>query len=166
MPAPTTAVETQLVEYLQEAHAMEEDTSQMLSSMIETTNDPEIRQILEHHREETGRQSERLERCLESYEATPSRTKDLAASTGAAMKGLIDSVRSEKPGKNARDGFATEALEIASYELLERWADRAGDETVAEVARENRAEEEAMAKKIASNWDRFVDRTIEEEGLA
>lgn len=165
MPDPNNEVEEQLVEYIKEAHAMEENVLQMLDSMIGTTSDPEIKEMLEHHHEETEQQSRRLEDCLDSYNTTPSTTKEVASKVGSAMKGLVDSVRDEKPGKNARDAFATEALEIASYELLERWANRAGDQRVAQVARTNRDQEVAMARKIASNWDRFVDETIREEGL-
>jgi ferritin-like metal-binding protein YciE len=74
-------------------------------------------------------------------------------------------VRQEKAGRNARDGYATEHLEIASYQLLERVAQQAGDEETAEVARRNRADEEKMAKKIEANWDRFAELSLEEAGV-
>jgi ferritin-like metal-binding protein YciE len=73
--------------------------------------------------------------------------------------------RQEKAGRNARDGYATEHLEIASYQLLERVAQAAGDEETAEVARQNRKDEEAMAKKIESNWDRFAELSLQEAGI-
>ena len=83
----------------------------------------------------------------------------------ALMKGVVDMARSEKAGRNARDGYATEHLEIASYQLLERVAQAAGDEETAEVARRNRKDEEAMAKKIEANWDKFADLSLREAGV-
>jgi ferritin-like metal-binding protein YciE len=90
--------------------------------------------------------------------------KDLSAILTAQAKGATDVLRADKPLRNARDAFVTEHLEIAAYEVLERLAERAGDPETAAVARENRAEEEAMAARISENWDRFVDLALAEEG--
>jgi len=49
--------------------------------------------------------------------------------------------------------------------LLERIAERAGDTETAEVARQNRADEEAMAKKIEGHWDKFAELSLKEEGV-
>ena len=83
----------------------------------------------------------------------------------ALAKLPLDVVRVEKAGRNARDGYATEHMEIASYQLLERVAKRAGDEETAEVARLNMAEEEAMAQKLDEHWDTFVELSLREEGV-
>jgi ferritin-like metal-binding protein YciE len=56
-------------------------------------------------------------------------------------------------------------MEIASYELLERVARRAGDEETAEVAGRNRAEEQEMARRIEARWDRFVELSLREAGI-
>jgi ferritin-like metal-binding protein YciE len=62
------------------------------------------------------------------------------------VKGIADLWRTDKVVRNARDAFVTEHMEIAAYEVLEQ----VGDTQTAEVAREIRAEEEAMAERIAS----------------
>src|SRR5204863_9572998 len=100
-----------------------------------------------------------------AHEASPSTAREAVGIMNALMKGVVDMVRSEKAGRNARDGYATEHLEIASYQLLERVAQKAGDEETAEVARQNRKDEEAMAKKIDANWDKFAELSLEEAGI-
>lgn len=160
---PERQLQTKLVSHLQGAHAMEQNSKRMLDSMISQTEDIETRQELEHHREETERHERLLADRLNALGSKPSTTKDVAAIGGALFKGLTDQVRADKPGKNARDGYVVEHFEIASYELLERIAKHAGDEETADVARSNRKDEEAMAKKIEKNWDKFVDLSVREE---
>jgi ferritin-like metal-binding protein YciE len=77
----------------------------------------------------------------------------------------LDLVRQEKAGRNARDGYATEHMEIAAYELLKRVAQKAGDDATAAVCDEILVQERAMAETIASNWDKFVELSLREEGV-
>jgi ferritin-like metal-binding protein YciE len=159
-------IQEQLVKHIDEAYAMEQNVLRMLDGMIETTDDPTMRGDLERHKAETEAQAERLKECLESHDASPSMVKEAGGILGAMMKGVADMARGDKAGRNARDGFATEHMEIASYQLLERVATRAGDEQTAEVARMNRGEEEAMAAKIDQTWDKAVDMSLQEAGVS
>jgi ferritin-like metal-binding protein YciE len=136
----------------------------MLDSMISTTEDPEIEEMLRHHKEETERQEQRLRERLDALGAGTSTRKE-AQTIAALMKGAADQVRGDQAGKNARDGYTTEHMEIAAYQLLERLAERAGDTETAEVARQNRAEEEEMARKINTSWDKFLDLTLAENDI-
>lgn len=156
-----------LVEYVQNVHAMEQNILLMLDSIILTTEDPELTAMFRAHKEETRRQERRLNERLKSLGGLglASTGKDLAAIASAQAKGVADLWRADKAVRNARDAFVTEHLEIAAYEVLERLAERAGDPVTAEVARENRAEEEAMARRIASNWDGFLDLTLAGAGI-
>src|ERR671913_806316 len=145
-----------LIDYIEDAHALEQNVSTMLDSMISTTEDPDIEEMLRHHKEETERQEQRLRERLDALGAGTSTRKEAQTIAAALMKGAADQVRGDQAGKNARDGYTTEHMEIAAYELLERLAERAGDRKTAQVARQNRRDEESMAKKIANNWDKIV----------
>jgi ferritin-like metal-binding protein YciE len=155
----------QLIKHIDEAYAMEQNVLRMLDGMISTTDDPEILDAFEHHKMETQGHAERMKARLEAHDATPSGVKQVGGVIAALAKMPLDMVRGEKAGRNARDGFATEHLEIASYELLKRVAQRAGDEETARVADEIISQEKAMADTIAGNWDRFAELSLREEGV-
>src|SRR5438034_2778177 len=155
----------QLIKHIDEAHAMEQNVLRMLDGMIATTDDPEILDALEHHKVQTQRHADRMAERLEAHDAAPSTVKQLGGVIGALAKMPLDFVRGEKAGRNARDGYATEHLEIASYELLARIAQKAGDEETATAAREIIEEERAMAKVIEQNWDRFAELSLQDEGI-
>ena len=158
-------LQAQLVKHIDEAYAMEQSVLRMLDGMISTTEDPDIKRELQQHKLETQQHARRMEKRLRAHGASPSVVKEAGGVVGALMKSVVDMARGEKAGRNARDGFATEHLEIASYELLARVADRAGDEETATAAREIVKEEEAMADTIAANWDRFAELSLQEAGI-
>jgi ferritin-like metal-binding protein YciE len=158
-------LQRKLVDHVQEAHAMEQTVSTMLDSMIATTDDPDITEMLRQHKRQTQEHERRLRERLDAMGAGASPTKSVGGLGAALFKGVGDVARTDKPSKNARDSFMTEHMEIAAYELLERLAKRAGDDKTAEVARLNRSDEQEMAKKIDANWDRFVDLTLATPGL-
>jgi ferritin-like metal-binding protein YciE len=156
----------ELVKHIDEAVAMEENVKRTLDGMISTFDDPQVIDLLEHHKAETEQHSARLRQRLEAHGSQPSLVREAGGILGALAKLPLDLVRGEKAGRNARDAYATEHVEIAAYQLLERVATRAGDEETAEVARRNRADEEAMARKLDEHWDLFAEQSLREEGVA
>src|ERR687895_212508 len=134
-------LQQKLVDYIEDAHALEQNVSTMLDSMIATTDDPEIEEMLEHHKEETERQESRLRERLDALGAGTSTRKQAQTVAAALVKGVTDVARGDQAGK------------------------KAGDTETAEVARQNRAEEEAMAQKLDANWDRFLDLTLAENDI-
>ena len=158
-------LEEQLVKHLDEAYAMELNVARMLDGMISTTDDPELVDALEHHKTQTQGHADRMKARLEAHDATPSGVKQVGGILQAMAKMPLDMVRGEKAGRNARDGFATEHMEIANYELLRRIAEKAGDDETARIAAEIIAEEKEMAKTIAANWDKVAELSLREEGV-
>lgn len=162
---PMGQLKEQLIKHIDEAHAMEQGVLRMLDGMISTTDDPEILDALEHHKLQTQGHADRMARRLEAHDESPSAVRQIGGVLGALAKLPLDFVRGEKAGRNARDAYATEHLEIASYELLRRVAEKAGDEETAQAAREIIAEEKAMADLISENWDLFAELSLKEEGV-
>jgi ferritin-like metal-binding protein YciE len=162
---PMSTIQEQLIKHLDEAHAMEQGVLRMLDGMISSTDDPKILQELEHHKIETEGHALRMKARLRAHGAAPSTVRQLGGIVGALAKMPLDLVRGEKAGRNARDGFATEHMEIASYELLKRVAQRAGDDETVTACGEIIEQEQAMADLIAANWDTFVELSLREEGV-
>lgn len=158
-------LQQKVIGYLQDCHAMERQVYHMLNGLIATSHDPEVLERLEAHRHETERQARLLRERLEALDSGPALTEDVPAMMTAWMKGLYDMVRADKPGKNARDAYVTEHVEIAAYSLLERLAERANDPQTAHLARAIAQEERHMAVWIEEHWDRFIDLTLEADGL-
>jgi ferritin-like metal-binding protein YciE len=153
-------LQQKLADYVEDAHAMEQNDLKMIDSMISTTDDPDVERMLEEHRAETEEHERRMRQRLEALGRGTSARKQAQAVGAALLKGVGD-----KAGKNARDGYTAEHMEIAAYQLLERLAEKAGDTETAEAARQNRADEEEMARRIDQSWDRTLDLTLEENGI-
>jgi ferritin-like metal-binding protein YciE len=60
--------------------------------------------------------------------------------------------------------YSYEHMELAAYELLRRFAERAGDDRVRDLAVRVGADERAMADRIGERWDRAVDASLREKG--
>lgn len=159
----TTELERELAKQIDEAIAMEQTVLRVLDSVIYGMDDEEVREALRLHKVETERHIDRLQARLEVYGRSPSLVREAGGLLTGLMKSVIDLTRGEKAARGARDAYATEHLEIATYQLLERLAVRAGDEATAQVARDNRAEEERMAAWIDAHWDLFAELALAEK---
>lgn len=154
-----------LIDHLQDAHAMEAQVLSMLDHQIAAAHDPEMKRLLQMHRDSTHEQSQRLTARLRDLGASASTAADAGARLSAWTKRFADLFRSGTPSRHLHDAYITEHTEIASYEILERLARRAGDDRTADLAHLNKSEEHAMARRLADFWDRAVDRDLLEAGL-
>jgi ferritin-like metal-binding protein YciE len=158
-------IQTQLVNHIDEAHALEQTVLRMLAGLIESADDPGIIDRLEHHKLETQQHESLMRGRLEAHGASPSMVRQAAGILEAFMKMPLDLMRGERTGRAARDAYTTEHLEIASYELLRRVAERAGDEETARACRDILEQERAMAAFIEEHWDRFAEASLREAGI-
>jgi ferritin-like metal-binding protein YciE len=88
--------------------------------------------------------------------------KDAVMAVGG--KGFVLFARSQPDtdGKLATHAISYEHLELASYELLMRVAERAGDTETADVARTIRDEERRMAERLEASFDGTVAASLDQ----
>ena len=74
---PEDKLQQKLIDYVQDAHAMEQNVFKMLDSMISTTDDPQITEMLKHHKQQTEEHERRLRERLDAMGAGTSTTKEV-----------------------------------------------------------------------------------------
>ena len=152
----------QLVKYLTDAHAMEEQSIQLLEKGSGMIGDEEIARVYRAHLMQSQEHREHILKRLEAHGESPSKVKDAAMKVGALGIGGAALSAPDTPVKLSAAAFAFENLEIASYRLLRRLAERTGDtETVAVVDR-ILEQEEAAAELVEGTFDRALEVTLGE----
>src|ERR1022692_1513798 len=120
-------LDEQLGEYLADAHAIEEQAIKLLEKGPEIVGVPELVETFEEHLAETRRHEQLIDARLKARDESPSKLQDAVLSLSALNWGMFFQAQPDTPAKLAAFAYAFEHLEIASYELLWRVAQRAGD---------------------------------------
>lgn len=153
-----------LLNWLRDAHAMEQQAETMLSSQIERIeNYPKLKARMEEHLLETRQQAEIVARCIRDLGGDTSAIKDLAARTVAVAQGLSGLFVGDEIVKGSLASYTFEQMEIASYRILISAAEALGEHEVAAACRGILAQEEAMASWLeqetpATVW-KFLKRS-------
>ncbi len=142
------------LDWLRDAHAMEEQALSMMRAMEGRLEDyPALRARIGEHILETERQARELRHLLEATDGGPSLLKDtLGKVTGAsqAMSGLF---ATDEVVKGAMAGYTFEQMEIAAYRVLISAATLLGDRRAIAVFERNLAEELSMAEWLREHLD-------------
>jgi ferritin-like metal-binding protein YciE len=155
----------QLVKYLADAHAIEAQAIQLLEKAHRLAGDPELTKLYEEHLAETQNQQAMVERRLRAHGAKPSAVKDAAMRLGALNWSAFFAAQPDTPAKLAGFAFAFEHLEVASYELLKRVAQRAGDVETVTVAEQILGEERTAASRIEARFERAMEASLQAQGV-
>ena len=152
----------QLTKYLTDAHSIEEQALAQLRTAPDLAGDPELAETYREHLAETEEHERLVRGLLEARDAKPSRTKDAVMALGGKGFLLFARLNPDTPGKLHSHSLSYEALELASYELLLRVAERADESEVADVAQRIADDERAMIERLESGYDRSVDASLRE----
>lgn len=155
-----------LLQWLRDAHAMEEQAETMLSSQARRIeNYPQLKAKLEQHLEETRRQAQRLEQCIERLNGGTSTIKDAAGKMVALGQGLSGLFVGDEVVKGSMASYTFEHMEIASYRILIATAEEAGDMETKRVCEEILREEEAMASWLEENLPSVTRQYLERDRM-
>ena len=156
-----TVAEDHLMDWLRNAHAMEEQAETMLAAQADRTGDyPDLQVRIRQHLAETRGQAEKLRRCIERRGGSVSGLKDAAAKTLAYVQGLVGMMQGDEIVKGAIAAYTFEQMEIATYIALSTAAEMAGDGETAQVANDILDEEEAMADYLIDGLPELVEKYL------
>jgi ferritin-like metal-binding protein YciE len=162
-------IQEQLTKYLTDAHSIEEQALAQLRTAPDLAGDPELASNYREHLRETEHHEHLIRAALAAREEKPSRTKDTVMAVGGKGFLLFARLQPDTPGKLHAHALSYEGLELASYELLARVAERAGETSVVETAHRIRDDERAMIERLEASFDLAVDaslRAVEPDDLA
>jgi ferritin-like metal-binding protein YciE len=150
----------ELRKYLEEAHAMEEQSLQTVRAAEKAAGDPQLEALYRGHVKETEEHVRLIEERLEANGGSRSFAKDVAGRLTAAGLAVGVAGQRDTPAKLVAVAYGLESFEIASYELLRRVAERAGDRETVEAVDTILVNERQAAEKLAASYDLALERAL------
>jgi ferritin-like metal-binding protein YciE len=171
MESVMSKAEQKIVQYLNEAHALEQGLTRVLQSQIAMTPRGRYRKALESHLPQTREHARRIESRLRALDAggnplafgigiVQSALGQALAMAKAPLDLLRGSGGEEKVLKNAKDTAATEALEIATYTAIIRLARELGDTQTAELGESILEDEQHMLERVLAEIPRLTAAVV------
>lgn len=158
------SVDERLMEWLRDAHAMEEQSEQMLESTCDRLeNYPELRERLDAHRAVSRRHADIVRQCIERRGGSRSTVKDTAAKLMAFAQGASGLFVGDEVVKAMLATSTFEQMKISSYEILKAAARAAGDSETQRACEESLREEQQMADWIEDNLEPITQTYLQRE---
>lgn len=158
------SAQERLMEWLRDAHAMEQQAETMLSSLASRiVNYPDVKAKIEAHLDQTRQQASLVESCIERRGGDTSTIKDLAGKFMAFGQGLSGVFVGDEIIKGAMASYTFEQMEIAAYRILIATAEQVGDPETSAVCARILREEEEMARWLQDNLGPLTQRYLVRE---
>lgn len=141
-----------LLNWLKDAHAMEQQAEQMLKAQARRIEHyPELKMRIESHLEETLGQQQLVESCIRRLNGSPSLFKDMAGKMSAFAQAASGMTQSDEIIQGAIAGYVFENLEIACYTSLITAAREAGDSETERICHGILEQEKSMSTWMLNN---------------
>ncbi|MDR6935617.1 ferritin-like domain-containing protein [Luteibacter sp. 3190] len=150
-----------LLDWLRDAHAMEQQAEQMLRAQAARIEHyPIVKQRIEEHLQETLGQQELLKGCIERLGGSTSAMKDMMGKMMAFGQAAGGMVNSDEIVKGAISSYVFENLEIATYTALIAAAKTVGDAETQRVCEQILPQEQAMAAWVLEHLPQLTEEFL------
>ncbi len=157
----------QLIAWLNDANLLERSLANVLENHAREAADfPELRAGIEAHLLETRRHAEQVEGCIRLLGGTLSTVKSVLGSAMGLVQGATMSVFPDRIVKNVLADFASEHLEIASYNSLVAAAASLGQSRIVQTRQTILREEYAMAEWLGAQIGFVTEAYLERQHTA
>ena len=150
-----------LIIALEDAHALETQVSETLTTLAGSAPHKDLRTVLESHRDETDEIRNKLEQALGKLGHRASSRKERQAVFAATLKGFAGSLREESSPQNLKDWYVAEHNELATFAILSRVADRLGHPDIAQLSRDAASAHRQAAETAAEWFDYLVELMVD-----
>jgi ferritin-like metal-binding protein YciE len=149
--------------YLTDVHSVEVQALAQMRLAPRLVEDAELARMFAEHERETEGHEQAVREQLAGRGARPTAVKDVAGRIGGWGMALFARLNPDTSGKLLVHAYAYEHMEFAAYELLRRFAERAGEPAVATMAVEIGGEERLMAGRLQEHWQRAIEVSLAEK---
>ena len=141
-----------LLDWLRDAHAMEEQAETMLKAQAARLEHyPDLKRRIEEHIVETQGQAKMLEQCITRLGSDTSAVKDVMGKAMASFQGMGGMLATDEVIKGGMASYAFEHFEISAYRALIEAARVVGDTETQKVCEQILMQEQAMADWLEHN---------------
>lgn len=161
--AKLSPAEERLLAWLNDAYALERAQIPILENHADDAkSQPHVRAKDLEHLERTKQHVKMVGRCIRLLGRKPSKMKTAIGRISGAVNSLSTEPFDDEVVRNFLADFASENLEIASYNAIIVAARDAGHYEIASICEEILADEEEMVEWLGANLPRAVRDTLEE----
>lgn len=156
-----TETKDTLLDWLRDAHAMEQQAEKMLGGFAKRLeNYPELKARVEAHAVASTAQQRALEGCIERAGSSTSALKNLGGKVMGIGQSLSGVLVEDEVIKGVMSIYVFTHMEIASYRILSTAAEYLGDTATLTVCRQHLDQELAMASWLEDHLPAITGQFI------
>jgi ferritin-like metal-binding protein YciE len=153
-----------LLYHLRDMQAIEFHAQRQLARLAGRAEDDQLEALCVQHLDQAREHERRVEELVEAQGHQPSALEDKTLRAGAIGLRQLADIAPDTPPRVAIQLFGLEQLEIAGFELLDRIAERDGDQGAADSSREILEQKREGVEQVGGRFDRAGELLVEQYG--